>query len=246
VSGLRLAQASGLGWHDVDLSTLWPNERGGRPLIAGNDSRFAAIAERSRGAAVGARLLLHLYMDSGIGGAAIEGGRVLAGSIGIAGEFGHMPFGDPTRRCPCGAFGCWGMSLDGERLATLLGDPPPGDVVSYSHRVLDAAKNGGRRELAAARDIATALGRGAAGLVNAFDPDVVTIGGTGRDLLAIAGPELAASYLAGMMRFRPSPPPPIVPAHFGVGGPVVGAVEEGFSLVLSDEGIRSWGVARGA
>ena len=157
-------------------------KRDGRALVAGNDASFAAIAEARRGAAVGAGSVLHLYMDAGIGGAVIEGGRLVLGATGTAGEFGHMPFGDPAQQCRCGARGCWDTTLDGAALARALKQPQPADEVSYVRQVLAAARAAPvapHEEVAAAQQMASSAGRGVAGLVNAFDPDIVTFGGLG-------------------------------------------------------------------
>jgi predicted NBD/HSP70 family sugar kinase len=240
VVGSRLVQAPNLGWHDVDLSILWPRYDPGCRFLTGNDATFAAIAEARRGAATGAGTIVHLYMDAGVGGAVIEGGRVLLGATGMAGEFGHMPFGDPALRCRCGATGCWNTSLDGHAVARALGQPVPADDVTYTRRVIAAAKANQTEELSAIQAVARSLGRGAAGLANAFDPHLLTVGGLGRDLLAVAGEQAGSAYLDGLMRFRTSPPPPLVPAHFTDNAPLVGAAEDALAAVLTDEGLRAW------
>jgi predicted NBD/HSP70 family sugar kinase len=238
-------QATNLGWSDIDLSALWPRERNGRSFLAGNDASFAAVAEARRGAAVGAGSTLHLFLDAGIGGAVIQDGRLLLGATGTAGEFGHMPFGDPSQQCRCGARGCWNTIVDGSALARALGRPEPPDEVSFSRRILALARaataaGSQPEERDAIERIARSIGSGTAGLVNAFDPDIVTLGGLGRDVLDIAGGHLYPAYRAGLMRFRAVKPPPLVPAHFGDDAPLVGAAEEAFSSVLTDDGLRAW------
>jgi len=247
VAGRRLVHAPNLGWHELDLSVLWPHSdpgEGEHSFIAGNDATFAAIAESRRGAAIGAGTMLHLYMDAGIGGAIIEGGRAVLGAGGMAGEFGHMPFSDPGLHCRCGAYGCWNTSLDGHALARALGEPPPDDEVSYLRGALRGALADGQDQrgpvLDALAGLASSLGLGAAGLVNALDPHVVTVGGLGRELLEVAGEHVNRAYLAGLMAFRVSPPPPLIPAHLGDGAPLVGAAEQAFSRMLTDEGLRRW------
>jgi predicted NBD/HSP70 family sugar kinase len=246
VVGTRLIQAPNLGWHDVDLSVVWPRYDPAGPVhafIAGNDATFAAVAESGRGAAAGAGTMLHVYLDAGVGGAIVTSGRALPGADGMAGEFGHMPFGDPALRCRCGAFGCWNTSLDGHALARAMRDPLPEDEVSYARGVLADARDGRAPALAAVGEVAASLGRGCAGLVNALDPHLVTVGGLGREVLGVAGEQAAAAYLRGMMAFRVSPAPRLVPAHFGGEAPLVGAAEEAFSRVLDDEGVQHWSAA---
>ncbi|WP_436525788.1 ROK family protein [Actinoplanes sp. HUAS TT8] len=132
---LRL-DAVGPGWHDVDLTALAPDAE---VFVAGNDATLAATAESRRGAAVDAAVALHLRIEAGLGGAVVEDGRPVIGARGAAGEFGHMPFGDPSIRCPCGARGCWGIAVDGHELARLLGDPTPLDTLTYARRVITTA-----------------------------------------------------------------------------------------------------------
>lgn len=239
VVGSTLVHAPNLGWHDVDLSMLWPSYEGGHRFIAGNDATFAAVAEARRGAAADAGAALHLYLDAGVGGAMLNAGRTVLGAHGTAGEFGHMPFGDPGLRCACGAMGCWNTSLNGYAVARLLGDPPPSDEVGFLRGVLAAGHAGQPGALAALGQVARSLGRGTAGLVNALDPHVVTIGGLGRDLLGVAGEAAGQAYLAGLMSFR-TPAPPVIPARLGDEAPLVGAAEEAFSLALSEEGLKNW------
>jgi predicted NBD/HSP70 family sugar kinase len=223
--GLRL-DAVNLGWRDVDVRTLWP---GPEVFVAGNDATLAASAESRRGAAVGATVALHLRIEAGLGGAVVDHGTVLVGATGAAGEFGHMPFGDPTVACPCGAAGCWGTAVDGSALARLLGRPTPRDQVTFARRVITAPT---ARERPAVRAVARDLGRGIAGLVNGVDADLVTLGGLGVDLLSAAPDEVHSAYLAGLMAYRRADPPPIVATALGDDGPIAGASEEAWSALL--------------
>lgn len=236
VSRDLVLDASLLNWHDVDLRALWPDRppraspaqpaHPAEVFVAGNDATLAAAAEFRRGAAAGARVALHLHVAAGLGGAVVDGGRVLLGALGAAGEFGHMPFGDPRVTCPCGAKGCWGTAVDGSALARALGEPPPPDPVTYARRVIA----GGERR--AVGIVAAALGRGIAGLVNGLDPDLVTLGGLGADLLTAAPDQLGVAYRAGLMGFRLSDPPPVVAAALADEGPITGAAEQAWTDLL--------------
>lgn len=235
VSGTQLVQAPNLGWGAVDLAVLRPADAGTAGFSAGNDASLSALAELTRGAAAGSEGSLHLFMDSGIGGALVERGRVTAGAHGMAGEFGHMPFGSHRIRCRCGARGCWNTELDGAALARALGEPQPepADEVSYSRSVLTAAQAGRRAERAAAGRAAAALGRGAAGLVNATDPELVVLSGLAAELLAAAPERLRRAYHDGLMETLAGAPPELVPGTLGTRGPLVGAAESAFAALLA-------------
>ncbi len=240
VVGSKLVHAPGLGWHGIDLSALWPRDEPGREFVAGNDATLAGVAESRHGACAGAGTMVYLHLDAGVGGAVIEAGRAIRGTTGAAGEFGHMPFGDPARRCRCGARGCWNTSLDGQALARLLHQRVPADDVGYLRRVLASARAGQPGELSAIRAVASSIGRGVAGLVNGLDPHLVVVGGFGPELLHIAADEVTAAYHDGLMAFRAIPPPPIVPARLGSDAPLLGAADEAFALLLTDEGLQAW------
>jgi len=221
-----LLDAVGLGWRSLDLRALWP----GAPVFeVGNDATLAALAESRRGAGADAALAVHVRIDNGLGGAVVDRGRILAGARGVAGEFGHMPFGDRATICPCGASGCWGTAVDGGALARILGEPAPRDPVTRGRAILSRAARNEPAALSAAQTVAAALGRGIAGLVNGLDPDVVTLGGFAADLLEITPEPLHAAYRAGLMEFRRAAPTPVLPAALGETGPLVGAAEQAWT-----------------
>jgi predicted NBD/HSP70 family sugar kinase len=223
VRGHELLEATGLGWRDLDLAPIWPRAE---LLRCDNDATLAALAEARRGAATSARLGLYLLIDAGLGGALVDRGEVVTGAHAIGGEFGHMPFGDPAIACTCGAHGCWGTAVDGTALARLLGARRPREPVSYARRVVARAAAGGSDERQAVGVVAGVLGRGLAGLVNALDPDLVTLGGVAAELLAVAPDDLQAAYTGGLMAFRRAAPAPVGPARLGPTGSLVGAAEQ--------------------
>ena len=155
------------------------------PLRVGNDATLAGVAEARTGAAAGAGTALYLTVEVGLGGALLLDGRPHLGARGAAGEYGHLPFGDPARRCPCGATGCWGPEVDGRALARRLGDAGAGRPPLLRRGASSRGPRAARRTPAAAVGaVAACLARGVAGLVHVHDPDVVVLGGLARGLRA--------------------------------------------------------------
>jgi predicted NBD/HSP70 family sugar kinase len=254
VQDQRLVQASTLGWGRVDLTVLvrgptGPDSpgsrsrtavrRGGVPLLVGNDATLAGVAEARGGAGASARAVLHLIVEVGIGGVLVVDGDPVTGATGAGGEFGHVPFGDSRLRCPCGARGCWDILVDGRALARHLGQPAPRNARSYARAVFDRAA-GDRAARRAVERCAAALGAGAAGLVNALDPDVVTLGGLAIPLARGAPAAFERAYRSGLMAFRRRSPPEVRPAFHGEDGALQGAVEVGLDAILTDEGLAAW------
>jgi predicted NBD/HSP70 family sugar kinase len=240
VAGSRLVLSPGLSWLGVDLSGLWQHYEPGSEFVVGNDATLAGVAESRRAPGFGSGTMLYLHVAAGIGGAVVEAGRAVMGATGAAGEFGHMPFGDPGRRCRCGATGCWNTSIDGPALAHFLPGNIPGDADGCLRHVLASARAGDPGALSAIRAVGGSIGRGVAGLVNGMDPHLVVVGGLGPELLRIAADEITAAYHDGLMAFRVVPPPPIAAARLGADGPLLGAADEAFTRLLTDEGLQAW------
>jgi predicted NBD/HSP70 family sugar kinase len=235
----RVVQAASLGWGPVDLGALGLP---GVPLLLDNDATLAGVAEARSGAAAGAASALHVTVEVGLGGSLAVDGRPVRGATGAGGEFGHLPFGDRGVRCPCGALGCWDLTVDGRALARHLGEPPPSDPRTYAGAVLARTDPAAR---AAVARVAGSLGGGVAGLVNALDPDVVTLGGLAAPLRAAAAPAFDAAFADGLMAFRRPAPPPVLDAALGDDGALHGAAAIGLDAVLTEESLSAWARLRG-
>lgn len=241
VSGTTLGQFTSRGWNDVDLSPLTAEipRRADVPLLLGNDATLAGLAEARTGAARGAATALHLIVAVGIGGTLVVNGEPLTGAQGAAGEYGHVPFADPTLVCPCGARGCWDLAVDGRALARHRGDAPPDDPVGYARMLLDRPDPDAatRRAFDA---VAAALGAGIAGLANLHDPDVVTLGGLAARLRAAAPEPFVAAYRDGLMAFRKHNPPPVHDGVHGEDGPLQGAVAMALDHITTASALARW------
>ena len=232
-AGTRVLDASMLGWRDVELDVI----AAGLPLIAANDATMAAIAEARVHPAAGA--LLHLVLEVGIGGALVLDGRPAQGARGLAGEFGHLPLGDPDQLCGCGARGCWGLAFDPRRLASRLGQPEPADPRAWLRWILESSQPAAgaprlREQLAA--DFA----RGTAGLINAFDPEMVTLGGLAGPLRDAAPDAFQHAFEAGLMSVHRRRMPEIVVGRAGEDAVLVGVALAAFDRFLDASQLALW------
>ena len=92
-----------LDWGPVDLAGL--SVGAGLPLLVGNDATLAGVAEARTGAAAGAR---DRAAPDGRGRGRRRAARrrpAAPAPRGAAGEYGHLPFGDRSLRCPAGPTG---------------------------------------------------------------------------------------------------------------------------------------------
>jgi len=89
-SGILPFAANLPGWdHEVDVAAGLSERCGGRPVVVGNDTNVATLAEHRIGAGRGVDNLLGVYMGTGVGSGLVLDGRLREGPRGLAGEIGH-------------------------------------------------------------------------------------------------------------------------------------------------------------
>ena len=74
----------------------------GLPAALERDTNVALLGEAAFGAARGARHAIYLTVSTGVGGAILNGGQMLAGADGLAGELGHLVIDVDGPPCSCG------------------------------------------------------------------------------------------------------------------------------------------------
>lgn len=85
----------------------WAQRELGLPLFLENDARLALLGEWHAGAAIGFNDLAMVTLGTGIGGAAMMGGRLVMGKHSQAGCLGgHLPLRIDGAECTCGGIGC--------------------------------------------------------------------------------------------------------------------------------------------
>jgi predicted NBD/HSP70 family sugar kinase len=190
-----------LGWVDQDFGAELGRRLGlGLPVPVGNEAHLGAQAEHGRGAGIGARNLIYLHGDVGVGGGIIVGDRLLDGDGGYGCELGHMlvnPYGG--RPCGCGSRGCLEAEV-GER-ALLDAAGRPADLIGRAavQSVVDAADRGDAAARAALDRIGDWLGIGVVNLINLFNPAVVIFGGMLRDVYPGAAAQVRARVAANVL-----------------------------------------------
>ncbi len=182
--------APNLGWKQIRLrdrlQTLLDI-----PTFIINDVNAVAVGEWRHGAGLGADDLICLFVGTGIGGGVVCDGRLLEGYSNTAGELGHIPIVAGGRSCTCGGRGCveayaggWAIALRAQEEAQK--DPSAGDVLiktagSVKNITAETVSTAFRlRDPLAVRIIeetVSYLSAGAVGIVNAFNPEYLILGG---------------------------------------------------------------------
>ena len=145
------------------------------PIAVDNDANLGALGELTLGAAQGASDIVYIKLASGIGAGIVCGGRLHRGASGIAGEIGHVLVNPDGPICRCGNRGCLETAAAAPALLALL-TPALGEDATMPAMLAasEAGHPGARRVLA---DAGRSVGRAAADLVNALNPELIVIGG---------------------------------------------------------------------
>ncbi|WP_139980503.1 ROK family transcriptional regulator [Nocardioides litoris] len=178
-----LTHGPNLGWYDVPVAAvLRAGLTPAYPVVVDNEANLAAAAEATPGDPSRQDILV-LYGEIGVGGGIVADGRLLRGSHGYAGEFGHMIVEPRGRRCGCGRQGCWetvsGLRALLERAADPT-DPIRNPRLGIDERLAEINRRadlGDARTLEALDGVGEWVGIGAAILCNTLNPAVLVLGG---------------------------------------------------------------------
>lgn len=189
----------------------------GAPVVVLNDAHAALLGEVWQGAAKGFRNVILLTLGTGVGGAVLVEGRLIKGQIGRAGHLGHV-------------------SVNSDGAPDIVNTPGSLEQMIGNYNV--AERSGGRftstRKLVEAHfagdDDATViwlrsvfhLTAAVASFINAFDPEIVIIGGG----IAQAGAALFEPLRKELDRFEWRPmghQVQVIPASLGEKAGAIGA-----------------------
>jgi N-acetylglucosamine repressor len=185
--GVSVAASTIEFWQHVPLRQIFEDEFAQSTLIASN-TRAMAVAERSLGAGASSEDMIFVEYGRGIGCGIITGGRLLEGSQGAAGEFGHTHVTEDGPACRCGSFGCLeaiagigaleakarrAISQGGFSHALSLAGGEVEHLTGW--HVLQAARDGDKMSVALVEGVANYLGLGLANLANLFNPSLIVL-----------------------------------------------------------------------
>ena len=183
--------APNLGWRNEPLlSNL--SDTLEIPVAITNDVRAACWGEWLFGAGKGTYDLVAIFVGTGIGGGVVSGGRILNGYSNTLGEIGHMPVDIHGPKCHCGSWGCveaiaGGWAIARQAREAVDASPREGEaLLRLSEGRVDAITAGMVVQALVEGDpvskkimdrAAEALVTASIGIVNAFNPSRLILGG---------------------------------------------------------------------
>lgn len=172
-------------------------ERLGVPSCLINDAAGAALGEKTFGAAKALDNYVYITISTGIGVGAIVDGTLLLGKDGNAHEIGHSVIDyQGWLKCGCGRRGHWEAYCSGSNIPnfvrmrikcmpekdvneSLLFKKTKGDLSRLvAADLFNAAKKADTLSVKLVNEIGLLNAMGFANVVNAYDPSLITVGGT--------------------------------------------------------------------
>ena len=232
----RVVTSVNIPLEEVDLAGLM-SERYGLAVAIDNDANAAAIAEWRLGAGRGASDMVMLTLGTGCGGGLILGGKPYRGSVGAAGELGHMVIEHDGRPCQGTCTGRGHLEAYATGVAAAMDAREVFGPDADTHLLLDRARAGDERALEILHAIGRRLGSALGSFVNIFNPEAIVIGG--------GWGEAADEFLlepAREVMLREALPPGrdlvrVVPAQLGPEAGLVGAGFVGFEAL---DAVETW------
>ncbi|GBC68736.1 Glucokinase [archaeon HR01] len=225
----RIVMAPNLGQMSINIVEMVKSVHRGDVVLI-NDCNAAAMAEKEYGVGRKYGDLVYVTISTGIGGGAIIDNRLLLGKDGNAAEIGHLvvDYESPIR-CGCGGYGHWEALCSGVGLVKLARHIVGRLVWRSSSDLLDDYLRGRRQASAVIDEAAKINAAGFASVFNAYDPEVVTVGGSlglYRDGLLV---RMASKELKRFETVKAK----LIPTPLGANAPLLGAAVAAFNPELA-------------
>ncbi len=162
-------------WTGVDIQQTLEDDLG-VPVYLDNDGNMGALGENRYGAGRNEGNMIYVKVGSGISGGFILNHQIYRGSLGTAGELGHIPIDLNGAPCYCGRSGC--LETVASKNAILMEAQRLSSPVTTLPQVIEAAREGNAACAAALARAGQYLGFALAGLVNSLNPSLIVLDGS--------------------------------------------------------------------
>ena len=186
--------ANNLPFKNFPMADLFKKYLAVEKVYLANDANAAALGEALAGAGRGSDSSIMVTLGTGVGGGIILDGRIFSGGLNdAAGELGHMVIRAGGRPCSCGRLGCWEAycsataltditkakmrELKIKNIPSLLFDCADREGKVSARTAFNAMVRGDKYGQIICDEYIENLAIGITNLINAFQPEVICIGG---------------------------------------------------------------------
>lgn len=191
-----VASSPFLGWTDVPFARM-VRDRTGLAAFTANDVHALTVKEHWFGAGAGRGSMALVTVGEGLGLGLIVNGQVSTGEHGRLGRIGHLPVLGGGPDCGIGHAGCASSFLPSPVIVRNAGREG-----STYEQVVELARTGDERAVAAFEDAGRALGVVLATAVHIADPAAVVLTGDGLPVYDLARSTVDEALRAALAPYR--------------------------------------------
>lgn len=226
VSETHIIKADNLHIKDFDIASEI-NKYFNIPIMLRNDAKCAAIAEKEYGGLKKYDDAVFLTIGTGVGGAVFLGGKLLKPKKYEGFEIGHMVIKKDGIKCNCGHNGCFeryaSMKVLKDKIKKEFGKQ---ELTGEEVKNILEDKNNNERTEKIVNEYIDNLATGIANLINIFEPETISIGGSFVYFKDILLDKLIKRLGEGNLLFNQQPVPKMVMAKLKNDAGIIGAVIE--------------------
>ncbi len=188
-SGICLFLANAPEWQNLPVVQKLREATDIQDVFLTDSVRGMALAESRYGFCREMSDFIVIDVGVGLGAGIVIDKKVLTGSRGVVGEFGHMYIGGTNEICVCGNYGCLESLASGWAIVRKAKEAIERGVVTSMHDyltpeksiqisdILHAAKNGDKLAINLLEETANYLSLGLSMLINLLNPQMIVVAG---------------------------------------------------------------------
>jgi predicted NBD/HSP70 family sugar kinase len=171
------------GWHNIAIANQL-REKLAISTYIDNGAKAMAVGEMLFGGGRGVSNMAVLLVGTGVGSGIISDRVLFRGFANNAGEVGHTSLNPDGPLCRCGSHGCGEVYIGAngiieryQKHSTSTNQPNADDQIAFVNSIIDQYGHGDAAAVLTLDETIRYLGVSIANLINAFNPEVLLLGG---------------------------------------------------------------------
>ena len=205
-TGTCLFLSNAPDWQNLNVAQMVRDVTGINNVYLTDSVRGMALSESRYGLGNTIPNFILIDVGVGLGAGIIIDNKIITGTRGVVGEFGHMYIGGNNELCVCGNYGClesiasgWAIIRRARKaisngVVTSMKSYQSPDKEIYISDIINAAKNGDKLGVTLLEETANNIATGISILINLLNPEKIIIAG---GLATGAGDLIMAPLISG-------------------------------------------------
>lgn len=189
------------GWNEIPIYQIL-KDTFQIPVFIEQDANAGALAQYWHTSEnLTNKMLIYIAAGQGVGAGIVNNGELIKGTVGIAGEIGHMSIDYKGVRCSCGNYGCLEMYCSSIAFMKKVKEALRWEKTMSLQEAAELLKDGNQKVMDIYLECCDMLAVGIVNIINSFNPAVIVIG----DEMAHIAPDIMLERVISDVRERVLP-----------------------------------------